>query len=69
MNDIEALRKWTYERMSEVLADPKLKDVILITTDIDGTISTNYNGDTTNCELIGYLEVAKSILVDECKDE
>jgi hypothetical protein len=55
--------------MSEVLADPKLKDVILITTDIDGTISTNYNGDTTNCELIGYLEVAKSILVDECKDE
>jgi hypothetical protein len=44
MNDIEALRKWTYERMSEVLADPKLKSVIIITGDTDGGIGLHHKG-------------------------
>ena len=68
MNDIEALRKWTYERMSEVLADPKLKTVIIITGDTDGEMQLQYKGGETTAELIEIINHAGIVILTRGKE-
>lgn len=63
----DELRSWAYKETSSMLARKDLETVILISSDKNGEIIVGYNGDSSCCEKMGMLDLAKQLLIEECK--
>ena len=55
---------------AELLTSGKVKVALLVWTDEDGILRLGVaGGDITTASAIGQLEIAKTILIDECFNE